>query len=81
MLKMKTLHFPLQLCICVLGRCVSASAAGPARYSAPPVRGSEGGEHSHCEGQAPAALPFLWPHVLILEAAEPQPQQPGNALA
>lgn len=59
MLKMKTLHFPLQLCICVLGRCVSASAAGPARYSAPPVRGSEGGEHSHCEGQAPAALPFL----------------------
>ena len=78
---MKTTHFPLQVCICVLGRCVSASAAGPARCSAPPVRGAEGGEHSHREGQAPAALPLLRPHVLILEATEPQPQQSGKMVA
>lgn len=77
-LKMQVMHFPLYMSLCFLGRCVSTSAAGPARCSAPPVRGTEGGEHSHREGQAPAALPLLGPHVLILEVTEPQPQQPGN---
>lgn len=80
MLKMKAVHFPLRVSICSLGRCVGTPAAGPAWCSAPPVRGAEGGEHSHRKGQAPSALPLLWPHVLILEATEPQPQQPGNML-
>lgn len=78
---MQAMHFPLSVFICFLSMCVSASAAGPARCSAPPVRGTEGGEHSHREGQAAAALPLLGPHVLILEVTEPQPQQPGNMLA
>lgn len=66
-------------CISSSGRCVGASATGPAWCSAPPVRGSAGGEHSHRACPTSPALPLLWPHVLLLEAAEPQPQQPGNS--
>lgn len=65
---------------CALGRCISASPAGPSWHSAAAVRGTERGEHPHRTGQAPAALPLLGPHVLIMEAAESQPQQPGKVL-
>lgn len=70
----------LHMYFCALGRCISASPAGPSWHSATTVRGTERGEHSHRAGQAPAALPLLWPHVLIMEAAESQPQQPGKVL-
>lgn len=58
-------------------RFISASAAGLARVCASSVQCPKRGQYGGSEGPTAPALPLLWPHVLLMETAEPQPQQPG----
>lgn len=67
------------LFLLLLLRLVGAPAAGSAGGGAASVQRAEGGEHGGGEGPAAPPLPLLRPHVLLVEAAEPQPQQPGEA--
>lgn len=68
----------LLLLVFVAFRLVGSAPVGPPGGGSASVQRAEGGQHGGGEGAAPPPLPFLRPHVLVVAAAEPQPQQPGE---
>lgn len=59
-------------------RLVGSSPAGSSCGGASSVQRAEGGQHRGGQGSPTTPLPLLRPHVLLVEAAQPQPQQPGG---
>lgn len=69
---------PSSLLSSLLLRLVGSSPAGSSCGGAASVQRAEGGQHRGGPGSPATPLPLLRPHVLIVEAAQPQPQQPGR---